>query len=167
MFAKNEKAPKRKPTLPFAHRILIGLALGMGAGLAPRAPGTAGSFVALLLWYALAQLPPWLQALTTVAFVALAIYAAQVAGRHFGHHDDQRIVVDEWAGILVTLFLVPPGLATMAAGFVLFRLFDITKPWPARHFDRKVHNGFGNVMDDVCAGIYARLALLVLARFLP
>lgn len=153
--------PAPRP-LSVPDRFLLVVATGFGAGWAPRAPGTAGTLVALPIFLALARLEPWLQLLSTAAFVALAIGAADFAGRHFGDPDDGRIVSDEIAGFLVTMALVPPTLPLIGAGFVLFRLFDIFKPWPASYFDRRVGGGLGNVMDDVCAGLYARGCLAAL-----
>jgi phosphatidylglycerophosphatase A len=137
-------------------RVALIIATGFGAGLTPLAPGTAGTVVGLLFYRAIALMAPWLQLLTIATFTAIAIWAADHAGRHFGHADDPRIVSDEIAGLLVTLALVPVSLKAMIAGFVLFRIFDELKPWPASYFDRKVKNGLGNVMDDVFAGIYGR-----------
>jgi phosphatidylglycerophosphatase A len=99
------------------------------------------------------------------AFIALAVWAAGVAGEAFGDPDDQRIVIDESAGLLVTLSLSPPSLATVILGVILFRLFDILKPWPANWADRNMKNAFGNVLDDVFAGIYGLLALELIKRF--
>jgi phosphatidylglycerophosphatase A len=148
-------------------RLAIVVATGFGAGYVPVAPGTAGTAVAVPLFLAVAQLAPWLQLLTTAAFVAVAIWAAEHAGRFFGESDDGHIVSDEIAGYLVTMALVPPSLKAVLMGFVLFRLFDVVKPWPASHFDRKMKNGVGNVMDDVFAGLYGRLCLGVVLYLWP
>ncbi len=138
-------------------------------GYVPVAPGTAGTLGAIPLVWALRSLPLGLYLLTTAAFVALAIVAASVAGRYWKVVDASPIVVDEVAGYLVTMALVPWSWGTAVAGFLLFRLFDVMKPWPASAFDR-VKNGFGVVMDDVAAGAWAwaaleflRLALRLLA----
>ncbi|MBI5542325.1 MAG: phosphatidylglycerophosphatase A [Deltaproteobacteria bacterium] len=146
-----------------ADKISVFFATGFGAGWVPVAPGTAGTVVAIPLFLALAQLPYWLQILTTVAYIALAIHAADRAGHYFGASDDGHIVSDEIAGYFVTMLLVPVSLKTVIAGFVLFRVLDQVKPWPASWFDRKVHTGLGNVMDDVAAAAWGRglMALLV------
>ena len=160
-----KKAPEdfQRPELNLADRLMVFVATGFGAGYSPIAPGTAGTLVAVPLFLALARLDPWLQALTTLAFVGLAIHAANRAWHYFGASDDQRIVSDEIAGYFVTMLLVTPTLKTVVAGFVLFRALDILKPWPASYFDKKVHNGLGNVMDDVAAALWGRalMALLV------
>jgi phosphatidylglycerophosphatase A len=134
-------------------------------GYVPWAPGTAGTLGAIPLFYALRGLPLPLYALTVVAFVALASFAAAVAGRYWKVVDASPIVIDEVAGYLVTMALVPWSWGSAIAGFALFRVMDVLKPWPACHFDRRVKSGFGVVMDDVAAGVwaFATLALLRLA----
>lgn len=153
----------QSPLLALPDKVAVAIATGFGAGFVPRAPGTAGTVVAVPLFLAISFLPPWLQALTTLAFVALAVHAANRAGLYFGASDDGRIVADEIAGYLVTMLLVPATPVTVVVGFTLFRILDCTKPWPASYFDQKVHTGFGNVMDDVAAGLWCRglMALLV------
>ncbi len=131
-------------------------------GYAPGAPGTAGTLGAIPLFWALRDLPLWLYAVTVVAFVALASFAAGVAGRYWKVPDASPIVIDEVAGYLVTMALAPWSWGAALAGFVLFRVFDVLKPWPASAFDR-VKNGFGVVMDDVVAGAWA-FVVLDLAR---
>jgi phosphatidylglycerophosphatase A len=134
-------------------------------GFAPVAPGTFGTLGAIPLYWALHRLPPILYLVTVAAFVALGSHAAARAGRYWGVADASPIVIDEVAGYLVTMAFVPfsPGAALL--GFVLFRVFDVLKPWPASAFDR-VKNGFGVVMDDVAAGVYAWAGLQVLALLL-
>ncbi len=130
-------------------------------GYVPIAPGTAGTLGAIPLFWLLRHLPLPLYLLTLAAFVAVAVFAAGVAGRYWKVADASPIVVDEVAGYLVTMALVPWSWGAAAAGFLLFRLFDVVKPWPASAFDR-VKSGFGVVMDDVAAGVWSWLALLVL-----
>ncbi|HEY3450059.1 MAG TPA: phosphatidylglycerophosphatase A [Myxococcales bacterium] len=157
----------QRPKLDLADRIAVFIATGFGAGFVPVAPGTAGTLVAIPLHLALVRLDPWLQVLTTLAFVGLAVHAANRAGHYFGASDDQHIVSDEIAGYLVTMLLVAPTLKTVIAGFVLFRLLDIVKPWPASWFDKKVHTGFGNVMDDVAAAGWGRALMALLVWLWP
>lgn len=157
----------RRPTLGASDRIAVAIATGFGAGFVPVAPGTAGTAIAIPFFLALARVPAWLQVVTTAAFVALAVYAASRAALYFGASDDGHIVSDEIAGYLVTMLLVPVTLKTVIAGFVLFRVFDTTKPWPASYFDKKVHTGFGNVMDDVVAGLYGRACMALLVWLWP
>ncbi len=157
----------QRPKLDLADKVAVVLATGFGAGWVPVAPGTMGTLVAVPLHLALSRLDPWLQVLTTAAFVGLAVHAANRAHRYFGASDDQHIVSDEIAGYLVTMLLVVPTPKTVLAGFVLFRLLDIVKPWPASYFDKKVHNGLGNVMDDVAAAGWGRALMALLVWLWP
>ena len=130
-------------------------------GYAPVAPGTFGTLGAIPAYWALQRVPAPLYLLTLAALVALGIHAAARAGRYWGVADASPIVVDEVVGYLVTMALVPFSWKATAAGFVLFRLLDVTKPWPASAFDR-MKSGLGVVMDDVAAGAWAAAALLAL-----
>jgi phosphatidylglycerophosphatase A len=136
------------------------LATGFGSGLAPRAPGTVGSLVALLPWWLwLRALPPWHYALVLGCAFALGVWAADRVIEQLGSPDPGVVVWDEFVGLWLALLLAPPGWAWMLAGFALFRLFDIWKPWPVRWADRAVHGGFGTMLDDLLAGAYAWMAL--------
>lgn len=130
-------------------------------GYAPVAPGTVGTLGAIPLYLALSRLPPAAYVLATAALTAVAVVAAARAGTYWQVVDASPIVIDEVVGYLVTLMLVPFSWKAVAAGFVLFRIFDVLKPWPASAFDR-VKSGFGVVMDDVAAGVWGWLALLAL-----
>ncbi|HET6633028.1 MAG TPA: phosphatidylglycerophosphatase A [Rhodanobacteraceae bacterium] len=141
------------------------IALGFGSGLAPRMPGTAGSALALLPWLALRELPPLPYLLVLLLAFALGIWACGVAGRRIGVADHGAFVWDEFVGQWLALL---PALAAPAwwalVGFVLFRLFDIAKPWPIRWADRRVKGGFGVMLDDVLAGLAAAIILWLLLR---
>jgi phosphatidylglycerophosphatase A len=128
------------------------------------APGTVGTLGAIPLWFALAQLPPAAYAALTLALLGVGIVAAERAGRYWAVADASPIVIDEVVGYLVTMALAPVSWQTAAAGFVLFRIFDVTKPWPASAFDR-VKSGFGVVMDDVAAGLWAWAVLRALRAY--
>ena len=136
------------------------LALGFGSGLAPRAPGTAGSLLALLpAWALLAWLLSWRIGVVAAA-VALGIWVCGASARRLGVHDHGGIVFDEIAGILATALAVPPaGPVWLVLAFVLFRLFDIWKPWPIRQLDHSVGGGFGIMLDDLMAAVYAAVCL--------
>jgi phosphatidylglycerophosphatase A len=131
-------------------------------GFAPVAPGTFGTLGAIPLYLALSRLPAGGYVLATAALVALGTVAADRAGRYWGVADASGIVIDEVAGYLVALALVPFSWQAVAAAFVLFRIFDVLKPWPASALDR-VKNGFGVVMDDVAAGVFAWAGLQVVS----
>jgi len=130
-------------------------------GFLPGAPGTWGTIGAIPLFWVLRDLEFGTYLLTTLAFTALAVYAAAHAGRYWGVTDASQIVIDEVAGYLVTMALAPGSIWAALAGFVLFRLFDVLKPWPANLFDR-MKNPFGVVLDDVFAGLWSLAALEVL-----
>lgn len=132
-------------------------------GLAPVAPGTFGTLGAVPLWWALSRLPLGAYLAATAAFIALAALAAHRAARHWGVADASPIVIDEVAGYLVTMIAAPVSWPAAVGGFLLFRLFDIVKPWPASALDR-VKNGAGVVLDDVAAGLYACAALHLALR---
>jgi len=135
------------------------LAFGLGSGAAPVAPGTFGTLAAIPLYLLLAPLPLWGYLLAVVAVSLLGIWLCDRTSRDLGVHDHPGIVWDEFAGYLVTMIAAPSGWLWIAVGFVLFRLFDILKPWPIRWIDRQVHGGFGIMLDDLLAGVFAALVL--------
>ncbi len=140
-------------------RVVLLLSSALGLGYLPRAPGTWGTLAALPIWWLIADLPWWQAGLITVGVAGGAIWVADAAERLYGAHDVQRIVIDEVAGMLVTAFLVPFRWPEVLVAFVLFRLFDMTKPPPIRQLDQKVQGGFGVVLDDLAAGVLASLLL--------
>jgi phosphatidylglycerophosphatase A len=145
------------------------LACGFGSGLAPVAQGTFGSLAALLPWLLLRRLPlPWYLLLLAASFV-IGVWACNIAGRALGVDDHRSLVWDEFVGqwiallpLLVALFLPASGFAWWMpfAGFALFRLFDVWKPWPIRWLDRHLKGGMGVMVDDVVAGIFAAIVLV-------
>ena len=152
-------------------RLALLLATVGYVGHFPIAPGTAGSAAGLLLYAALrfVSSPPELDvvviALIVVLFAA-GCWAGSVAETHYARTDPGYVVLDEVVGMLVTLLLVPVSALGAIVGFVLFRVFDIIKPFPARQCER-LHGGVGIMADDVVAGIYGNLALRALLYFLP
>ncbi|ABE54436.1 phosphatidylglycerophosphatase [Shewanella denitrificans OS217] len=142
------------------------LALGFGSGLAAKAPGTFGTLAAVPLYLLLAQLSlPWYLAITVFCSV-IGIYICGQAAKDMGVHDHGAIVWDEVAGLLITMIAAPQGVIWLAIGFGLFRFFDIVKPWPIRWLDAKVHGGFGIMIDDVLAGVFAFLSLQLIIFWL-
>ncbi len=136
------------------------IAFGAGAGLAPVAPGTAGTLLAFPLhWWLAPQFaaPVWL-ALLAAGF-ALGVWACAHTGRALGVADHGALVWDETIAFALVLFFTPDGYVWQAFAFLLFRLFDIVKPQPIRYFDRTLHGGFGVMFDDLLAAFYALLAL--------
>lgn len=142
------------------------LAFGFGSGLSPWVPGTMGTLAAVPLFLTLAALPWWAYAAVVVAAFAVGIYLCAHAAAALGVHDHPGIVWDEFVGYWITMFLVPVSWQWVLAGFVLFRLFDMLKPWPISLADKKLHGGFGIMIDDVLAGIAAWLCLHILIRVL-
>ncbi|WP_198780707.1 phosphatidylglycerophosphatase A [Shewanella putrefaciens] len=139
------------------------LALGFGSGLAAKAPGTFGTLAAIPLYLLMAQLPlAWYLGLTLLSVLA-GIYICDKAAKDMGVHDHGAIVWDEVAGLLITMIAAPAGWVWLLVGFGLFRFFDIIKPWPIRWLDAKVEGGFGIMIDDVLAGIFAFIGLQILA----
>lgn len=136
------------------------LAAGFGSGFSPWAPGTVGSAAALLPWWFLMKdlpLPAYL-AVLALGF-AIGCWAAHWVIGETKIEDPSLVVWDEFIGMWITLLAAPAGWPWMLAAFVLFRAFDIAKPWPVSWADRQLHGGFGAMLDDALAGVYA-LAVL-------
>jgi phosphatidylglycerophosphatase A len=155
-----------RPTLAFLFRHPAHfIALGAGAGLAPVAPGTFGTLVAIplaLLLRAQAGAVEFVAAI--VILFAVGTWASQVTGRHLGVPDHGAIVIDEIAAFLLVLFLVGPDWSRVAFAFLIFRLFDIVKPPPIRQLDAAMKNGVGVMLDDLLAAGYTLLVLAVWQR---
>ncbi|MEX0729718.1 MAG: phosphatidylglycerophosphatase A [Aquisalimonadaceae bacterium] len=139
------------------------LALGFGSGLFPRAPGTCGTLAAIPLYLLCSGLPVWLYLAVTLLVSVTGVWICDRAARDFGVHDHPAIVWDEIAGYLVTMIAAPAGWPWVIAGFVLFRFFDVLKPWPISVLDRRVGGGFGIMVDDLLAGVFAAVVLQLLA----
>lgn len=141
-------------------------AFGFGSGAVPVAPGTFGTLMGALLYLLLPEMS-WL---AYVGFLlssfALGVYVCGKTAHDIGVHDHGGIVWDEFVGFWITMFLAPPGAGWLLAGFVLFRFFDIVKPWPIRWLDRNVSGGFGVMIDDVLAGLMALACLQLAAVFI-
>jgi phosphatidylglycerophosphatase A len=141
------------------------IASGFGSGFSPFASGTVGSAVALIPWIALRDLEwPWYLVAIAVAF-AIGVWSADRVIRVLRIEDPGVVVWDEFVGqwiALLPLVVAPRGWPWIVAGFVLFRVFDVWKPWPASWADRSVKGGFGTMLDDVFAGVYAALGLALL-----
>lgn len=143
------------------------VAFGFGAGLMPKAPGTWGTLVAIPIYFLALRLGGTPAVLTCALLLfGLGIWASAVAGKALGVADHGGIVIDEIAAFVLVLAFTPQGLLWLVAAFVLFRIFDITKPWPIRYFDRTLKGGFGVMFDDLLAAIGAIAILLLLRTFL-
>ncbi len=135
------------------------IATSFGAGFVPKAPGHSGTLTAVPLAWWLGHFRPWGYSAGLIVVCVVGTWAAEQFGRRSGREDDQRIVIDEVAGYLVTLWPVATDAVNLTMGFVLFRLFDIWKPQPVRWLDRHVPGGLGVMLDDLAAGVYAGLCL--------
>lgn len=140
------------------------LAFGFGSGLAPKAPGTMGTIAAVPFYLLLQHLPSTYYLLMLLVTAIVGIYLCGKAAEDLKVHDHPGIVWDEFVGYWLTMFMAPAGWMWIIIGFVLFRLFDILKPWPISWLDKKVGGGFGIMVDDVLAGLFALLCLQILAR---
>lgn len=150
------------PAAGWRDRMVLGIATMGPCGHAPVAPGTFGSAAGLLLFWAVRASGSLAAELAVVlAVTAVGVAAATRAESVTGRHDPGLIVIDETAGMLVTLAAVPVGLGGAAAGFLAFRLFDIVKPFPARRAER-LPGGWGVMADDLVAGVYAQALLRLL-----
>ena len=138
---------------------LLLLAFGFGSGLSPKAPGTAGTLLALVIFPVLAQLPLWGYLLVLVVAFIAGIYICQHASQKLGVHDHGGVVWDEFVGYWIAMTALPCSWQWILAGFILFRLFDIAKPWPIKWADSKVSGGLGVMLDDVIAGLFSWIIL--------
>jgi len=139
--------------------LLVWLATGFGAGKIPKAPGTFGTVVAVPLVLVLQPLGLWPYVLMAGILALLGIVICGQAAIRMGVHDDPAIVWDEIVGYTLTMIAVPVSVSGLLAGFVLFRLFDIFKPWPISWLDRKIGGGLGIMLDDIAAAAVANLIL--------
>ena len=142
------------------------LALGFGSGLLPRAPGTAGTVAAIPLYLVMQSLTLQVYVPLVALLFLLGIPICAHTAKRLGVHDHPGIVWDEIVGYLVTMTFAPTGWFWVLAGFLLFRFFDVLKPWPIRWLDRRVGGGFGIMVDDLLAGIAAAAVLQLLVIYL-
>lgn len=151
------------------NRIIVFCGVGFGSGLLPKAPGTFGSAFALLF------IPLWLMLgfhLSILAMLVMSLIGIYICGQTakvMGVHDDGRIVWDEFAGQSITflplLYVGQMNITWLVVGFALFRLFDVWKPWPIRVIDRQVEGGFGIMLDDIIAGLWAAVCIFIYLHF--
>ena len=155
----------RPPGLPFHHPAML-LATWFGAGLLPKIPGTWGSLAALpFAWYIGGAFGAVGLVVAAVIVFAIGCWAADAVSNAAEIRDPGFIVIDEVAAQFLVLAVAPEAPFAYAAGFVLFRIADIVKPFPANWADREVHGGLGIMLDDIFAALYAGLALFLLMRF--
>ena len=135
------------------------LAFGFGSGLAPFAPGTFGTLMAIPIYLLMLYLSLPIYLLLVAVVCITGIWICDKSSNMLGVHDHSGIVWDEFAGFLITMIAAPAGWIWIIAGFALFRLFDIWKPWPISWLDKKVEGGLGIMLDDIVAGVYALICL--------
>ncbi|MFT6899967.1 MAG: phosphatidylglycerophosphatase A [Colwellia sp.] len=131
------------------------LALGFGSGLLPKAPGTYGTLAAIPLYLLLAPTSMSTYLIIVMIMSVAGIYICGKAAKDAGVHDHGAIVWDEIVGFLITMFMVPLSWQSIVVGFILFRIFDIFKPWPISYIDKNLHGGLGIMVDDIIAGLAA------------
>ncbi len=167
-FEREEHLFKSVPsenTLPAWKKHLgVFLSTGFYSGFFPVAPGTAGSVVGMVFVYLLRDSGTFLQALSAVFFSVIGVWVSNIASQVFKKHDPQRVVIDEIAGVMITMIGIPLTGYTGVMGFLLFRFFDIVKPIPANFADRKLKGGLGIMLDDIIAGIYGNIVMHLVMR---
>ena len=141
------------------------LAFGFGSGLSPKAPGTAGTVVAILFLPLLAPLSVTTHLLVVGLAALVGFYLCGKAAEQLGVHDHGGIVWDEMVGFWLAMTAIPMTWPWVLAAFVLFRLFDIWKPWPISYFDKQVHGGVGIMLDDILAGFFAWIVLFSVGKW--
>lgn len=160
---KSNDAAKRRLNLRNPWHLL---ATGFGSGLSPIMPGTMGSLAAIPCWYLLDWLSLPLYLLAVVIACVIGFYLCHVTARDMGVHDHGSIVWDEFVGMWITLIAIPSNdWRWVALGFILFRIFDIWKPWPISWFDKNIKGGAGIMIDDIVAGIVAAVILFLLGYY--
>lgn len=141
------------------------VATGAYAGYSPIAPGTVGTLVGVALFIPFSSFNVYLYTLTVLCILALACFVSGRAEKILGQRDSPHIVIDEILGYLVAMFQFPPTVREIVIGFLLFRFFDIAKPFPIRLIESKISGGYGVVLDDFVAGIYANLLHRIILHF--
>jgi len=137
------------------------VALGLGSGLAPKAPGTAGTLITVPLFLLMQQAELHIYAVITLLITVAGVWICSYTANKLGVHDHPSIVIDEVAGFLITMFAAPVGWVWIVLGFVFFRFFDALKPWPISWLDKNLKGGIGIMMDDVVAGLVSLLLLQI------
>ncbi len=140
------------------------IAFGFGTGAIPVAPGTFGTLMAIPFYLYISAHSHTVYFIATLAITFFSIWLCEKVSRELNVHDHQGMCIDEFVGFLVTMFYAPYGWKWIIIGVILFRLFDIWKPWPIRQIDTHVKGGTGMILDDVAAGIYSLIIIQILAR---
>jgi phosphatidylglycerophosphatase A len=144
---------------------IVMLATGFGVGYSAIAPGTMGTLLSIPIYLFLSQISSRLYELTLLTFFFLASWISEQAQKYWATKDDQRIVIDEMMGFLITMLWIPRTIFFISMGFILFRFFDILKPFPIRRLEKRWKGGFGVVLDDVAAGVYVNIILQIISYY--
>lgn len=155
------KSTKKIP-VSYLKNPIHAIALGFGSGLMPKAPGTFGTLAAIPVYFLIQDFSLWFYVLITVAVSIVGIWICNYTSQALNVHDHPGIVIDEIAGYLITMIAAPVSFMWLIIGFVLFRFFDIIKPWPISWLDKKVTGGFGIMLDDIVAGVFALIIMQLL-----
>lgn len=147
-------------------RLFMALATGFGLGYLPKAPGTWGTLLALPIHYLIVQLPQQGYIAAIAIIIVIAVLSAGAAEKIIDKPDPGCVVIDEVAGMLITMIAIPAHPLAWLLAFILFRIFDILKPFPVNFFDQRFHGGLGIVLDDLMAGLYALASLQLLWHLL-
>ena len=159
IFLKSEYGKKKLSAKDIMSNPVLFFAFGFGSGLAKKMPGTMGTLAAIPVYLAFVKTNFWIYSALTILVTVIGIWICGGAAKRLGEHDYGGIVWDEIAGFLITLWWVPFSWNAVLYGFILFRIFDIVKPWPIKWIDQKVDGGLGIMLDDVLAGILAAVIL--------
>lgn len=167
IFNKFKSGAKPSYPIPAAtwQNPLYFIAFGFGSGAAPFAPGTFGTLLAIPFYLLLRHLSPVMYITFVVLFCILSMWICERVSNEISIHDHPGMNLDEFAGFFVTMIFAPIGWQWIALGFVLFRLFDIWKPWPINWLDEKIHGGFGMVIDDIVAGLFSFVVIQLVKIF--
>ena len=152
------------PDINSKDRLVVAISTGLYTGLFPIVPGTIGTIPAWALGYFAFRENASMLAMATVVLTLISIWAAGAAEARFGH-DSKKIVIDEWAGMFVTLLFTPPTLGWYCAAFAAFRFFDVLKLWPAAQAEQ-LPRGWGVTADDIVAGLQAGVTVSIFVRWI-
>lgn len=159
-----------KPSIPVPSAVwqdpLYFIGFGLGSGTMPFAPGTFGTLMAIPFYLMLRPLPGYAYLIFVFIFIIFSSLLCGWLSKEIRVNDHPGMCIDEFAGFFVTMINAPHGFFWIILGFILFRLFDIWKPWPISFIDQKIHGGFGMVLDDVLAGIYGCIIIQLLSYFI-
>lgn len=167
IFNKLKSRSKPSPDIPAAvwQDPAYFIAFGLGSGAMPFAPGTFGTLMAIPFYLLLQPLPLLFYLIFVLIFIVFSSWISDRLSRDIQVHDHPGMCIDEFAGFFVTMIHAPTGWPWILFGFLLFRLFDIWKPWPIHVLDEKIQGGFGMVLDDIVAGLFALVVIQLVAFF--